>query len=78
MVQLRALEEAEASARAEVAASAQRAADAAEALSTAKSEASAQAARLAHLEGEFTALQEMMGEVRVGEGWQDKRARPAA
>lgn len=33
-----------------------------QALSTARAEAGAQASRLAHLEGEFEALQEMMGE----------------
>jgi hypothetical protein len=37
-------------------------------LAAAKAEASEQAARLAHLEGEFTALQEMMGEVGGGDG----------
>jgi hypothetical protein len=40
-----------------------RATEAEEALAAARSEMGVQAARLAHLEGEFLALQEMMGEV---------------
>lgn len=61
-----ALEESEESARADAAALQARVSDAEAALAAAKAEAGAQASRLAHLEGEFTALQEMMGEVGPG------------
>lgn len=63
--QAEALGESEAAAREATAAQEARAAGAEEALAAAKEEAAAQASRLAHLEGEFLALQEMMGEVRA-------------
>lgn len=62
-MQSAALEESEAEARSSAAALQSRVTEAEEALAAAKAEAGTQASRLAHLEGEFTALQEMMGEV---------------